>query len=55
VPTPGSSALEAAYYPGVGEIVAAVKACLEAPAGASVDGGGRSDRAGHRKEFEGPF
>lgn len=51
VPTPASSVLETAYYPGPREIVAAVKQCLEAPAGAA------PERAipGHRKEFEGPF
>jgi pyruvate dehydrogenase E1 component beta subunit len=51
VPTPGSSALEAAYYPGAREIVAVVKQCLEAPAAAGGDGVVTS----HRKEFEGPF
>ena len=51
VPTPASSVLETAYYPGPREIVAAVKQCLEAPAGAA------PERAipGNRKEFEGPF
>jgi pyruvate/2-oxoglutarate/acetoin dehydrogenase E1 component len=51
VPTPGSSALEAAYYPGPREIVAAVTQCLEAPAAAIADGVAPSVR----KEFEGPF
>jgi pyruvate dehydrogenase E1 component beta subunit len=51
VPTPGSSTLEAAYYPGVREIVAAVKQCVETPAAAVTDGVVPSDR----KEFEGPF
>jgi pyruvate/2-oxoglutarate/acetoin dehydrogenase E1 component len=51
IPTPGSSALEAAYYPGAREIVAAVRQCLEAPAGARGDGPAPS----LRKEFEGPF
>lgn len=51
VPTPGSSVLEAAYYPGTREIVQAVKQCLQAPAGAASDGATPSSR----KEFEGPF
>ena len=51
VPTPGSSVLEAAYYPGTREIVAAVKQCLQAPAGATAPGAAPSSR----KEFEGPF
>jgi pyruvate/2-oxoglutarate/acetoin dehydrogenase E1 component len=51
IPTPGSSALEAAYYLGAREIVAAVRQCLEAPAGALGDGPAPS----LRKEFEGPF
>jgi acetoin:2,6-dichlorophenolindophenol oxidoreductase subunit beta len=51
VPTPGSSALEAAYYPGPAAIVAAVKQCLEAPASASVEPAAPTSR----KEFEGPF
>jgi len=51
VPTPGSSALESAYYPGTREIVAAVRQCLEAPAGAIAD----RVVPGDRKEFEGPF
>jgi pyruvate dehydrogenase E1 component beta subunit len=51
VPTPASSVLEAAYYPGPREIVAAVKQCLEAPAGAAPE----RVVPGNRKEFEGPF
>jgi len=51
VPTPGSSVLESAYYPGPREIVAAVRQCLETPAGAVVTDAG----PGNRKEFEGPF
>ena len=51
VPTPGSSVLESAYYPGTREIVTAVKQCLEAPSGAVVPDAG----PGNRKEFEGPF
>ena len=51
VPTPGSSVLESAYYPGPREIVAAVRQCLEAPTGAVVTDAG----PGNRKEFEGPF
>jgi len=51
VPTPGSPVLEAGYYPGTREIVAAVKQCLEAPAGAIAAGPAPSSR----KEFEGPF
>jgi NAD(P)-dependent dehydrogenase (short-subunit alcohol dehydrogenase family) len=51
VPTPGSSALESAYYPGPGAIVAAVKQCLEAPSSAVADPVAPSSR----KEFEGPF
>jgi pyruvate dehydrogenase E1 component beta subunit len=51
VPTPGSSALEATYYPGPREIVAAVKQCLQAPS--TGPGAGLEPR--DRKEFEGPF
>ncbi len=51
VPTPGSSVLETAYYPGTREIVLAVKQCLQAPAGAVADGATPASR----KEFEGPF
>jgi pyruvate dehydrogenase E1 component beta subunit len=51
VPTPASSILESAYYPGPREIVAAVKQCLEAPAGAGPDRVAPSNQ----KEFEGPF
>jgi acetoin:2,6-dichlorophenolindophenol oxidoreductase subunit beta len=51
VPTPASSVLETAYYPGPREIVAAVKQCLEAPAGAAPE----RVIQGNRKEFEGPF
>jgi pyruvate dehydrogenase E1 component beta subunit len=51
LPTPGSSALEALYYPGPRAIVAAVKQCLEAPSSAVADSAAPSNR----KEFEGPF
>jgi len=51
VPTPGSSVLETAYYPGPREIVTAVKQCLEAPATSS----GVAEVPRERKEFEGPF
>lgn len=51
VPTPASSTLETAYYPGPPEIVAAVKQCLAAPAGAVPE----RVIPSHRKEFEGPF
>jgi pyruvate/2-oxoglutarate/acetoin dehydrogenase E1 component len=51
VPTPSGSALEAAYYPGPGAIVAAVKQCLEAPPSAVANPVAPSNR----KEFEGPF
>ena len=51
VPTPASTALETAYYPGAREIVAVVKQCFEAPTAVGTDGIAPSDP----KEFEGPF
>jgi len=52
VPTPCSSALESAYYPGTGAIVDAVKGCLQAPSSSAP---ADLTASGHRKEFEGPF
>jgi pyruvate dehydrogenase E1 component beta subunit len=51
-PTPGSSALEQAYYPGPREIAAAVRLTLAAPRPA---GPADAAEAARPREFSGPF
>jgi pyruvate dehydrogenase E1 component beta subunit len=59
VPTPGSAALERAYYPGAEEIAAAVRTTLSAGAPARAARPTRPEMApegeGRKREFSGPF